>query len=602
MQPDDGSLIVRVVSVAPHRARQFVVLSCAGTSFTSFEADSQGQFVQQFVFTGVGQSPLHVLLFQKALLFQKRLGTAVVDQRALAGEKVCAEAVAIGQQVVQLLLLKTTRREDEAVPQPEHVVDEEDDFVVIPSVLLQEERPPEARAEAAAAAPQQETLSSFLERHPLCCTQCGDSSSKGVVWLDCLHIYCRKCFAECVASGARSCPGNSQCAPFPDWALRRVLSDGELAQLDRRQMEETLSLVLSSSERVQCPRCSYTFLADQGGGGPEAAKFRCRECLLLWCASCGVTPFHDGRSCAQHADYARAPKCRFCRAPCDQQREHCADCADRAAVACTRRLAACGHRCGGVAGEDPCLAACYECSEAERGAEFCAICYVEEVRAQPAVQLACGHQFHFLCLVRQLESGYPRLRITFSHICCPLCKHKISCPALPRVDALVRPWLQLEQTVTRMAATRLVAEGRLREAQGESPESFAMRIYAYYACQRCKAPFFAGLAACGEAEESSELLCGDCARPAGGRCRHPQEFHMWKCRFCCSVASFRCWTTHSFCQKCHARQVAGEFLSRQPPSAFPVCAGPSVCPLGVKHGHCEETFLGCSMCKSLAGF
>ncbi len=145
----------------------------------------------------------------------------------------------------------------------------------------------------------------------------------------------------------------------------------------------------------------------------------------------------------------------------------------------------------------------------------------------------------------------------------------------------------------------------MQEAQeaGEAPEAHAMRIYAYYACRRCSAPYFAGLAACGEAEEASERLCADCARPPGARaCRHGTEYQQWKCRYCCSVASFKCWNTHSFCGDCHARQVAGEYLSRQPPSVFPVCPGPPNCPLGVRHGHCEETFLGCTMCKSLAGF
>ncbi len=42
-----SSLIVRVVSLAPHRPRQFLVLSCGGTSYTSLEVDENGLFAQQ---------------------------------------------------------------------------------------------------------------------------------------------------------------------------------------------------------------------------------------------------------------------------------------------------------------------------------------------------------------------------------------------------------------------------------------------------------------------------------------------------------------------------------------------------------------------------
>ncbi len=83
---------------------------------------------------------------------------------------------------------------------------------------------------------------------------------------------------------------------------------------------------------------------------------------------------------------------------------------------------------------------------------------------------------------------------------------------------------------------------------------------------------------------------------------HAAEFQQFKCRYCCSVASFKCWSTHSFCISCHERQVAGDYLSRKPVSAFKVCAGPEECPLGIAHSHCDEVYLGCSMCKSMKGF
>ncbi len=89
-------------------------------------------------------------------------------------------------------------------------------------------------------------------------------------------------------------------------------------------------------------------------------------------------------------------------------------------VACPNVRSDCGHLCSGVSGEKPCLKDCLQCSE--QGDEFCTICYCEDLRSQPVLQMDCGHKFHHLCWIKQVESGFPRLRVTFGHIQCPLCK------------------------------------------------------------------------------------------------------------------------------------------------------------------------------------
>ncbi len=379
------------------------------------------------------------------------------------------------------------------------------------------------------------------------------------------------------------------------------MSDEALLVLDKKRLMDTMDLVKCASDRVSCPKCSFVFLADREAGGKDASKFRCRECLFVWCVCCGVSPFHDGQTCAENEAYRSANKCRFCQAVCKE--ESCAECSDKAAVACKKRRSDCGHRCCGTRGESVCFKTCYKCSESE-GSEFCAICYCEDLRAQPVVQLECGHAFHYLCLKKQINSGYPRMRVTFGHIRCPLCKSKVECSTHKSIGEAVEKWCRLEKQIEIMAVTRLSAENRFKEVKesGETPESYAMRIYSYYVCGKCSQPYFAGLVVCGEADEGSKRRCPDCTKPAEVKCKHGSEFQQFKCRFCCSVASFKCWSTHSFCTNCHQRQVSGEYLSRQPASFFKVCPGPSECPLGIKHPHCEEVYLGCSMCKSMKGF
>ena len=216
---------------------------------------------------------------------------------------------------------------------------------------------------------------------------------------------------------------------------------------------------------------------------------------------------------------------------------------------------------------------------------------------------------HFLCVLQQIKTGPNGLRITFSHLACPLCKARISCKSHAAIQAAMDDWLRLEKRVAAMASERLVYEGRQKEAELAKMDmaAYAMHIYSYYTCRRCSSPFFAGLAVCGEAPENGQegRLCTDCfeaTMPKKNCSRHRAEFVQWKCRFCCNVAAFKCWNTHSFCNSCHAKQVAGDHLSRKPPSAFPVCPGREKCPLGVDHPHVEEFCLGCVLCKNERAF
>lgn len=110
------------------------------------------------------------------------------------------------------------------------------------------------------------------------------------------------------------------------------------------------------------------------------------------------------------------------------------ECVAKARIACTRSHAECGHPCDGIRGEEicpPCLHT--DCAREGRcnlffihlfrfhivlfqrgflgagsqsGTDLCLICYVEELRAAPCVQLACGHLFHSKCSKDKIVNGW----------------------------------------------------------------------------------------------------------------------------------------------------------------------------------------------------
>ena len=58
--------------------------------------------------------------------------------------------------------------------------------------------------------------------------------------------------------------------------------------------------------------------------------------------------------------------------------------------ACSRTLL-CGHQCGGIRGEDPCLPCLHGCNDADSlrqdADDMCMICFTEAIAAAPAIQV-----------------------------------------------------------------------------------------------------------------------------------------------------------------------------------------------------------------------
>ena len=93
------------------------------------------------------------------------------------------------------------------------------------------------------------------------------------------------------------------------------------------------------------------------------------------------------------------------------------ECVGYAKTACTATLA-CGHACGGIAGEEPdCLPCLHGCSPAvgkggtEGGGgggqglrqdadDMCMVCFTDALAPIPSIQLQCGHVFHAHCCLK----------------------------------------------------------------------------------------------------------------------------------------------------------------------------------------------------------
>jgi hypothetical protein len=125
------------------------------------------------------------------------------------------------------------------------------------------------------------------------------------------------------------------------------------------------------------------------------------------------------------------------------------------------------------------------------------------------------------------------------------------------------------------------------------PKEYAMIIYAYFMCFKCKKPYFGGrkdcMAAMNEAQNAGsfkpeELICPNCCDVPIENCpKHGKDFIEFKCKFCCSIAQWFCWGNTHFCEPCHKKQCNGDYVSKYDKDKLPKCPGPGACPVGGNH-------------------
>merc|ERR1712072_1393852 len=139
----------------------------------------------------------------------------------------------------------------------------------------------------------------------------------------------------------------------------------------------------------------------------------------------------------------------------------------------------------------------------------------------------------------------------------------------------------------------------------EERRAQAMAKIATFMCSICYEPFCGGRVDCAHQQDLSanDLRCNQCewANHSGQardqRCMlHGHRFAIFKCDFCCSVATYRCGGNANFCERCHQQAYSNKY--------YP-CPGPSSCSLGLPHpcilseqgeGSIRSFVLGCSAC------
>jgi len=136
------------------------------------------------------------------------------------------------------------------------------------------------------------------------CAICRDDVAVGAaVLLGCGHgFYCSQCITKFVdtrlsngLAGDVPCPDCS--SAIPDKDLTKLLPEKTISCLHTRSREQ--EAVASGGIQRACPtpNCSMRQVLKEGSSG----MILCLKCNVESCWLCGAQPFHDGRTCEQHA-------------------------------------------------------------------------------------------------------------------------------------------------------------------------------------------------------------------------------------------------------------------------------------------------------------
>lgn len=142
----------------------------------------------------------------------------------------------------------------------------------------------------------------FSKQPEECTICCSDVSCGEAVRLACSHgWYCRSClerYAQArLAEGALdvACPDCRE--PIPDHDLKKIFPNQDV--INRFHERSITRAVASSSNLHPCPTagCNMCFEIEDG----DYWLRHCPQCKKGGCLACGVSPYHHGASCEEHA-------------------------------------------------------------------------------------------------------------------------------------------------------------------------------------------------------------------------------------------------------------------------------------------------------------
>jgi len=148
-------------------------------------------------------------------------------------------------------------------------------------------------------------------------------------------------------------------------------------------------------------------------------------------------------------------------------------------------------------------------------------------------------------------------------------------------------------------------------------EEYAMKLFAYYECFKCKHPYYGGLHNCEQEMQEieangneegqkvdfkrEELLCLQCSnygKDVRTCALHKDDYIEWKCRYCCTIARWYCHGTTHYCEYCHNKWQEQQKLALE--GKLVQCT-PETCKLKNNHAkHGDEFAMGCGMCKQIS--
>eukprot|EP00736_Rhodelphis_marinus_P005124 Rmarinus@m.29836 len=470
----------------------------------------------------------------------------------------------------------------------------------------------------------------------------------------CNHRFCRPCLRRLCVGVVELGSGDPIACPLLGCGAK--LSHRDIKDvLDEKDYQQYIDnavhgLIARDSSYSKCPKCGFavervasvgneaqTARPPQGlDGRPLSSaavehyvsfRLRCPESRTEFCGGCGETPYHLGFTCDEFAAYQAGKKCRFCAVALTRSNSakrtsstpsglrnvcNADECLRKRLESCGRVLP-CGHDCVGIRGDSGEFPGkddwrCPKCIDPDCGSrrssrvrqsttDFCNICWVEELGSSPCLQLKCGHVFHFDCVLEKLRRRWNGHRITFTFMKCPLCSKFIDHNAL---SSELAPARNLYELVKSKALQRLQYEGldSSQSLNGKDAVEVSLAKYSYFVCFKCKKPYFGGHAACEDENvegNEEELVCGGCSAKPSEICpTHQTDYIVYKCRFCCEIATWYCWGTTHFCNECHKK---ASVIARKDPSLLPSCTcGLSHPPNGTEH------CMGCYMCHMLRQF